>query len=206
MYTHVCIYVYMYVCVCVCIFVFPGASWIFPCIYFIDTFSLMCWEMHAWSPYHSFTFNSPPYLILYHLNAAINPEHFLHLVSHQIVYILLSKCFLDTSLYSHSNHPGLSKYHHLSEWLLPVLNEPFFLQWLSPLFHASHCTHENDYDIILLKILQNPPIALMIKSKLQNMWYWLDPSWSDHRVLRSLIICSPPCCCPDTLSFFLFVR
>ena len=43
-------------------------------------------------------------------------------------------------------------------------NWPSFLQHLSPLFHPLQSIR--DYDIPLLKILQNLPIALMIKFKL----------------------------------------
>ena len=45
-------------------------------------------------------------------------------------------------------------------------NWPSFLQHLSPLFHPLQSIR--DYDIPLLKILQNLPIALMIKFKLWN--------------------------------------
>ena len=58
----------------------------------------------------------------------------------------------------------INPYTVVTQSIPPLLNWPSFLQHLSPLFHSLQCIR--DYDIPLLKILYNLPIALMIKFKL----------------------------------------
>ena len=60
----------------------------------------------------------------------------------------------------------INPYTVVTQSIPPLLNWPSFLQHLSPLFHSQQCS--KDYDIPLLKILYNLPIALMIKFKLWN--------------------------------------